>query len=431
MKDPRFPLLRLTAAVLVILAGGVGVAAQPTSTEAYILSPEWLPQLSQPVVPPSGEAGEWFPWRGAYYVDATYIVRELGLSAEEVKTWDSQLRAVVDFLRRTPVLGAPSGFSPSSSASIRKFWDGPGAASGRAPLVGGLLIGAWIPDQIVTGADGGRKIDGETRFLMIDFNDIPLGHGEAWMEDEQGRFFPLPHLPSPFPGGQIVGYELLVTRPGKSPAYVPVSQERVLRALLETGREAEQLVESSLEGNREQLALYLSAENEAARREEIERTTQGYIERNRMEPEAARQRAEAIDERYIEQLREAAYPPPDAPVYDAVNRAKVLRAQLDAMTAAERQAPAWISVAGGTLYEGFELRAPNAPGSAPVMQINPEFFDRTLPRTTIQALNVIELHEIAPLAHERPDDVWSTGYRVNLLILQQTDWVALAEQLLK
>jgi len=355
----------------------------------------------------------------------------LGVSADEANAWDAQLRNVVDVLRQTPVLASPKGFSPSTSASIDGFWDGPRAAAGKAPITGGLLIGAWRPDQIVVGPDGARKIDGETRFLMIDFNMLPLGSGDNWMEDEKGRFFPFPHFDSPFAGTQIVGYELLVTRPGKPSAYTPVSQERVLRALLETRDEAEQLVESSLQGNREQLDLYLSADNDAARLEEIEQTTQGFIERNRMEPGAARERAEAIDKRYVEQLREAAYPPADDPIYDAVNRAKSLQAQLDAMSDAERNAPAWVSVAGGSLYEGFELRSPNSPGSAPVMQINPDFFDQNLPRTALQALRVRELHEVAELANDRPEEAWTTAYRVNLLILQQTDWVALADQVLR
>lgn len=267
----------------------------------------------------------------------------------------------------------------------------------------------------------------------MSLNMIPYGPRAPWMHDAQGEFFILPQLHSPWPGTMIVPKSLLVVRPDKPSPYLPVSQGRVLQAFAAHFADGEAQAAQVLALRRQALADYLSPANEARRRAEIETETRRFMNANRMDEASARRRAEAIDQAYVEKLRAEANPPADDPVFGPALAARAARERLASMSKAERDARAWMSAAPHRAMNPFALplRAPGEPGAAPVMQVNPAFFDPALPRTALQALAVHDLDGIAEHAHLDPGRARYGPARVNLLILQQTDWPALARQVLR
>lgn len=421
------------AAVLAaLLALAAGTALAQDDVERLRLQPPWLPQLTQappPLQPadPGATPAPWHAWSAAYLAPGNTGRRELRLTAAEVETWDRQLRELRDTLRRAPVL---------RDAHVVRLWSSSGSVgAGDTPqaLGGHLMIGAWIAQQLRPQPDGSTKIAGETAHLLVGLNRLPVTPGPPWMRDADGEFFPLLRLPSPWPGTQIVGRALLVLPAGKPESYLPVSRERVLRALVASLADEERSVQAQLRARREQLELYLGADNAPRRRAEIEQATRGFMNANRQDEATARARAEAIDRAHVEQLRREAEPPPDDPLYTGLRTARAAREALDRMTAAERAAPAWVGAAPSYPYWPL-LREPGSPGALPVVRLNPDFFDRRLPRTALQGLTVEGVDAIAERAHRPPvaaGPVWDAAVRANLLILQQTDWAALARERLR
>lgn len=422
----------LVAALCVVgLTVGAGAHAQATRAEREELAPSWLPLLQQSAPPVAGERGQWVTW-STNYVHPT-AARDVGLSDADVRAWDNNLRGLLDALQAAPVLRDLSGFSAGGRASLDGEWQGPGARPRKAPVVGDLWIGTWRPEVAARDAAAKRAVDSDTRRLLININRIPEGPRAPWMQDSKGECFVLPKVASPWPGTTIVRESLLVVRPDKPQPYLPVSQGRVLQAFAAHFADGEAQAAQVLAMRRQALADYLSPANEARRRAEIETETRRFMNANRMDEASARRRAEAIDQAYVEKLRAEANPAADDPVFAPALAARAARERLASMSPAERDAPAWMSAAPDKVENPFALplRAPDEPGAAPVMQVNPAFFDPALPRTALQALVVRDLKGIAEHAHLDPDKTRFDPARVNLLVLQQTDWPALARQVLR
>ena len=129
----------------------------------------------------------------------------------------------------------------------------------------------------------------------------------------------------------------------------------------------------------------------------------------------ARQRSEE------DGLRAGANPDLERNPQFAVLRAlRAAESQLASMSEAERKRPAWVKVSGSSTETG--LVPENTPGAAPVMTFDSTFFDTKLPRHTIQIALVRELPTMADRAHRGAPSITNQDARVNLLLLQQTDW---------
>jgi len=423
------PSLVLAAVCLTMLPAANG----QTADEQRSPNPAWVAQLTQPPRPlePAADAtappAAWHPWAAAYRAGNNSMRLQLRMSAAEIATWDRQLHDLLAALRRASVL---------RDAHVVRLWSASGSlVGGEAPttLAGHLMIGAWIDQQLKTRPDGRTVIDGETSHLLVGVNQVPTTPGPPWMKDEAGEFFPLERHASPWPGTTIIGSTLLALPQGRGEPYAPVSRERVLRAFIAAHAEAERRVQNTLNARRQELADYLSPANEPRRRAEVEQEMRGFMNRNRQDEATARARAEAIDRNYIEGLRRATEPPPDDPLFQEVRTVRALRDELDRMPRAQREAPAWVSATLAHPWLAL-LREPGSAGALPVMQVVPAWFDRRLPRTALQMLSVSGLDQIVEKAHgprAQAGDHWTAANRANLLILQQTDWAALARALLR
>ena len=77
-----------------------------------------------------------------------------------------------------------------------------------------------------------------------------------------------------------------------------------------------------------------------------------------------------------------------APAFEG-QRLRELQAALDAMSPAERQSPVAVIIHGVDWdFRGDGLADINDPGSSPLVQLNPAFFDRTRPATAPQIITV-------------------------------------------
>lgn len=423
-------------ALAISVAGATSLALAATPQELQWLQPEWAARVAGPInpLPSSTEGpGSWAPWRANYYNEAPGLGKEWGLDAKQLATYDRNLQSLVTFLRQAPVL---------QEASIIRLWtqsgaliSGAGAADGvpteRQPVQGTVMVGPWIAAWTKRDAKGQLRASGETSHFILGVNMIPGQSQTFWMKDEEGVFFPLNRFPSPIPGTMALGapqHTLLVLRPGRPDPYIPVSRERVIRAQIASYRDADRNLENSLKAARQQLADYNSPQSLAKRQKDIEKEAEGFVRLNRMTEAAALERAKARDQSYVKRLEEAANPPTTSAAYFAIRKRDELKAQLDAMSPGERAAPAWVSAANNWQPERYAFVEPNTSGAVPLVRRNPNFFDKSLPRTSIQIVEIRKLDRYGTAAVASPDRV-NPPDLANVHLLRQINWAAFAAAL--
>lgn len=430
---------RSVVLLALLAAAGLTVtvlSSAQTPEEQRLLQPEWVTRIAGPLpaLPPSPEGpGTWAPWRANYYNEAPGLGREWGLDARQLATFDRNLQAIVTRLREAPVLQEAHRirlWTPSGSLLAGGEAHGT-VPMARRPVEGSVMIGPWVAEWTKRDAKGQLRAAGETSHFIVNVNVIPTAPEAEWMEDAEGVFFPLYRPPSPIPGTQVVAGRqtaLLVTRPGRPDPYGPVSRARVIQAQIATYRDADRVVEASLRAAKAELAAYFSPEQTAERERRVRQEADGFIRMNRMTDAAAMERARARELGRQRALETAANPPATDPVFSMVRARDALRAQLDGMSAGERNAPAWVSAASRWLPQALTFVAPGTPGAVPLVQVNPAFFDAALPRTSIQILMLPRMGRYGDAAVARPDRV-NPPDLANLLLLRQVDWTALAAAL--
>lgn len=415
------------------------VASRPwaaTPEELRWLRPEWATRVAGPLnpLPPSSEGpGTWAPWRANYYNEAPGLGKEWGLDAKQLATFDRNLQYLVSLLRQAPVLQEASTirlWTPSGSL-ISGVGPVDGVPTERLPAMGSVMIGPWIAAWTKRDAKGQLRAAGETSHFMLRVNMIPGQSQASWMKDDEGVFFALYRFPSPIPGTMALGAPqnaLLVPRPGRPDPYVPVSRERVIRAQIASYKDADRNLESSLRSARQQLADYNSPPSLAKRQKDIEKEAEGYVRLNRMTEAAALERAKARDQAYVKRLEEAANPPATSPAFFFTRKRDELKAQLEAMSPAERAAPAWVSAASNWQPERYAFAEPNASGAVPLVRRNPDFFDKSLPRTAVQIVDISKLDRYGTAAVASPERV-NPPDLANVHLLRQINWAAFAAAL--
>lgn len=418
----RRPVSRgLAALVVATVAAASAPPARPQAAGRDAMSPDWVQTLMAPHSPAlSGQTGRWFPWNNQYArVRGTF--ERGGISKAEGEAWDRQLRAIAEFLKAAPVLASPTpqGFYPEIYGHIGVLEAGGfDARPKQAPLVGGVTLYAWPPRDVRIDSQGQPKLapGAHNVSFRLELNYVYPPRGDAWMADALGEFGPL-EKQGEFRGFPLIGNSLVLTREGRLP-FVPVSQERALRAFIDwhsketAGREAELAAQ-----RRKAYEDYVSPQGRAKRQAAIEAEAKGV---HPTMAEQARRRAEAIDRRREQDLLAEANRGP-SPAMQALTEAK---SRMQSMSAAERAAPAWhLSSRGQSV---LEIAAQGTPGARPLVAFDPAFFDPKQPRTTLRVALVRELHNVADCAQRGV-----TACAIYLQLLQQTDWRAFADTFLR
>ncbi|MBI1424770.1 MAG: hypothetical protein GC149_15095 [Gammaproteobacteria bacterium] len=379
--------------------------------------PAWVTSLAAArPVSLSGAAGQWLPWDNQYDRTRGTFTRG-GITPAQGQTWDTQMRAITEFLKQTPVLAkTPQGFFPEFSGHIAMlnvggFEDRPQ----QAPLTGGVTLYVWPARDIRMNAKGVPEAHGETPSFRIELNYVYPPRGGTWMQDAKGEFGPLEQQGT-FAGFPLLGNSLVITRNGRLP-FVPVSQQRALQAFIAFNKKSSTGFEATLATQRRKAYEdFISPEGKAKRRARIEADVK---KAHPSMAEQVRRKDEAMDRRKEQDLKADAEKA--SPLSGAVAEAQK---KLSAMTETQRNAPAWLRPSRGVQF--LDIVDAGTAGASPLMAFDPNYFDPKQPRETLRIASVRELHNISERAARG-----SFPQTLYLQLLQQTDWKAFAERFLK
>ena len=366
---------------------------------------------------PGAPQGAWIGWDEMFGGPGRRAVEE---------RWKPALLALATIIRESPALRDLGGFYPQMFASVD--------ASAQPVATGELRVDPWGPIAVEPDP---RANPGEKRFRVkpdyvmngpggfsLYINWLPNGpHGRAdgldkgeWMRDVEGEFFLLPPSKRQIDGFPVIAGYLFVTAAGKPPLFVPVSQERALRAAIEWARKQVGEAGAAQDANNEVLANFNSPEMKKIRRQVIEEAAAKY--KDPAKSAAARAKAEADDreqERQIRQIagRQASRSPLAKAAQETIAK---LEAKLGSMSATQRRAPAYVKLVRGALFDR-EFVAAGAPEAVPLMQYNKRYFDagqRDAPQLLVMSVDSRE-----DFPEPAKQDLVK---RVEIAITEQTDW---------
>lgn len=260
----------------------------------------------------------------------------------QLAAYNALAAQILALMRKVPVLASPAGF---------ELW--PHGVAGWQPL-----DGTTGPDRLVSGVMLWNPIfqkylDSQKIYLHHDANYFTFTvsvngfgcvlDGVDAFEDEQGKMYLAPAGPTGEAHGFPVYKEHCVFMTRRTvPLVLPVPQSRYLAWAI---KEAENAL--------------------AKKKQDLAKAIPPQLANSPQVKEMMAQAGQLLegDRQYIQQLR----------------------SQLAGMSAADRQAPAYITVAGHT---PFPLATPEDEVKVPVMFVNPHFADQSLPGTAPQVFQV-------------------------------------------
>jgi hypothetical protein len=407
----------VTALLVAFACGAASAQSAPGP-----VPPAWVSSLAQPQAPVTGEAGQFMPWVNSVKPDPRGKV-----SAADAQLWGQQLRAIADFIATAPVLSPPRGFYPSQHGFVDWLAFGPYlAAPTKAPLVGGVEMGPWLPEQMARAADGTmRPKTGEElgASLRLELNYIYPPASAVWMHDAAGEFGVL-DIQGQFAGFPVVGQAAILTRDGKLP-YAPVSQERVLQAFVAHYANEAKRVDAEAARARQTWETYNSPAEQARRRARIDAELATISDPSNRERQ--RRYLEMWERSDGEKLLKTAQPDIEHDQRYAVLRAvRSAQASLAAMSPAERAQPAWIR--RGDVPTEAPLVAPGQ--GVAVVDIDGRFFDPRQPRSTLRIALLRQLRRVVEDAQDTKDSFRGRAGRISLTAMQELDWQQFAQRFL-
>lgn len=324
----------------------------------------------------------------------------------ETQAIQRSLEQVIGFLKTAPVADPPFGICPwvVAAGSDEQLDEG-------FALRSSFWVANWPGQHLSRNKPGGRIVKGYTLgHLQFFFNTLP-GHlisprntSGLEMADAQGEFFPAGQPIGLFQGFPAYfalsindeGY--LVIPRNNRPLFRPVRLDRMMRwQLIQLDKEIKQ-IRSAIDNARTEYDGFFGPTAQAdeeriiARRIENERArtpeAQARIRANRQAE--MRERTEALRARWDV----AAIP--DHPLNLATRRKAAAESRLVSLSATEAQAPAClIDRERGSATPGLATSG-NPDCSIDLVERNPDFYDRSLPRTALQILVIGRFSWVAP-----------------------------------
>ncbi len=374
----------------------------------------------------SDEPGKIRPY--SYQPFSPAELRRLNATAADAKTFAAHVKEIADLFRDSPVWNPPIGVDVlvSAQASV------PSTTRKNQPLAAGLLAGCFEHLQIkeADGSLGEKFVAGETNLLMVSVNMVPdVGRAIVSLSDADGQFLKMPAATGDM-GGLPVYEDVLVIAPPERPLWAPVSRERYLNAFIATRRREAATAEASITDQQRKLDAFLSPDATATRQEKYKAA----VEKLRAKGEAAMEHERRYWERdeadSLAALRKGASRDPKISRQAAtIAGLKLAEDDLAAMVPSQRADQAcYVDASADPLKSG--LVPSGTSGCAPVVTMNPAFFD---PQSARSAVQIVMVEGFGPLVSlwkkGRPPagttdgslDSWTT-YEV----LRTTDWKKLA-----
>lgn len=298
-----------------------------------------------------------------------------GLAAEQNRLYSAKLFRLSEAIHQAQVFHPPVGINavPTGcvNATIEFLDDYPAARSG--PVPGYLMVGtfsyALTPTNQVSVADEGPH-------FFVDVNSMVRlysGAGEA-AHDEQGKIFAAPEIARTESGFPLYRNGCIVITRVPRPIFAPVSAERFLLARIRQAR----LELTDLQKRHQE---YVGAKAE----QRMQETYQRIRARNAQDADrylATAQQAERQSDVTFTKSEQA-------------KQAEIAgyQSELDSLSPEQRQAQAYTAQQYNGPPKGRLLAIPGEAGVWPLVAFNPEFFDRSRPRTDIQSLVIGRLYE--------------------------------------
>jgi len=344
--------------------------------------------------------------------------------------WEAQLKAIAALVRACPVFEGMRGYYPELIGCVQA----PGGVS-AGPYDGDVALLIWPPETVERTAKGELQVKPSWRFNHPGDNGGSLwirvnatGDLRDWVvgEDKEGSFYELPETRREIAGFPVVGGFLFVTGPNRPPLFAPMTRERAQRWIIDNLKRQADADVSMLASAQRQYDEFISLEGKARRAKAIEEAAASQKRPENQELE--RHQALARDQRREQDLKAAATTKPGSPEARTRERMAQLESRLAAMSPEERLQPAWYKrhAEGVRRLDYGDIVDAGTAGARPLVVPNPDFFDKSLPKTAMQLVSVPAAGHYDSLRAKGAADV---GIRVPLAVIGQMDWRAVAAML--
>lgn len=339
------------------------------------------------------------------------------------------LEKAMTFLKTAPVANPPMGICPWVVSA-----GSDGAIDMGFAITSSFSVANWASTTLHRDRPGGRIVKGELLHLVFTFNQMPGGRvsppyaSPFELVDEQGEFF-LAGQPTGLFQGLPAYFSLgnadenyLVVPLNNRPLFRPVQVARLLRwQVAQFDKEIAQL-QAAIDGAKREYDGYFSPsapqdeERIIARRIENERARTPELQariRASREAEVARATAALRAKWDVSGM-------PEHPFNVATRRRTEAKARLAGVPAADASAPACL-IPRKESYVTPDIGVAGRDGCAVgLVERNPDYYDRTLPRTALQLLVISRFSWVPPfggLPGERHRPIWANRH-----MLWGLDW---------
>lgn len=315
---------------------------------------------------------------GGWVRAKTLRIGDSRLSTEEASVLGDKLHRIVDVFRALPSLNPPKGVQVRSSLLATS----PAAVSSETASPASAKVIVALRAYARNRTTGEVWQSRREAPIVVAVNLLPLGLPYA--EDSAGPMYLEPAVVGELAGASVYDTGVVLLTKISRPMYLPVTQERFLLSQIEAARQGL----GDYQGTRAHGApegSWADEKEEALR--VFEKSLRGIAKRDPAHADELRADFLArLDVTESVKRQEGVYYKLDtqAGVESFTKRIRSLEQELAALSADERRAPAYI----GGATERASLLSMAVEGAHRLVVPNPEFFDQTLPRTSLQTLAI-------------------------------------------
>lgn len=315
---------------------------------------------------------------GGWVRAKTLRIGDSRLSTEEASALGDKLHRIVDVFRALPLLNPPKGVQVRSSLLATS----PAAVSSETASPASAKVIVALRAYVRNRTTGEVRQSRREAPIEVAVNLLPLGL--PYSGDSDGPMYLEPVVVGQIAGASVYDTGVVLLTKISRPMYLPVAQERFLLSQIEAARQGL----SDYQGARAHGApdgTWADEKEEAIR--VFEKSLRGIAKRDPAHADELRadflahldvtesvKRQEGISYTFDTQAGAESF----------TKRIRSLEQELAALSADERRAPAYI----GGATERASLLSMAVADTHRLVVPNPEFFDRTLPRTSLQTLAI-------------------------------------------
>ena len=398
-------LAQTPAGPILLLPPGQVVPLPPPGTESQMPLPSYDKDLDT--------RNEWSKTEFPHQGECRWMPVEWGGKPTEGRDTPAERQAIrqyqekaIAFLKTAPVASPPIGICPWVVSA-----GSDGAIDQGFAVTSSFMLANWATTTLSRDKPGGRIIRGELLHLRFTFNALPADRispafaSPFKMVDGEGEFFIGSQPPGLFQGlplyFSLSNYDenYLVIPLHNRPLFRPVRIDRMIRWQLSLFDKELAELRATLESARREYDSFFTPTAEA----EEERIIARRIENDRARTPELQARIRASRRAEVEQKTKALREKwdiagnPAHPFNVATHRKAEAEARLASLSAADGQSPACL-VQREQSYVTPDIAAAGSRGCTfNLVERNPDYYDKTLPRTVPQLVVISRFSWVAPV----------------------------------